>query len=110
MGFTVSSVDKGSAAWRSGIRQGDEILSFDGETFLDYIDFIDFASRDALCIQYLSCGKQKTAHIRKESDEPLGVDFAEGLLGRKRICGNHCLFCFVDQLPRRHAQEPLCEG
>ena len=99
MGFTVSSVEKGSAAWRSGIRQGDEILSFDSETFLDYIDYIDFASRDALCIQYLSRGKQKTAHIRKDADEPLGVDFAEGLLGRKRVCGNHCLFCFVDQLP-----------
>jgi putative radical SAM enzyme (TIGR03279 family) len=99
MGFTVSGIDKKSAAYKAGIRPGDVILGFEGEKFIDYIDYIHFSSFSNLHLQYRSNGAMKTVRIKKDADEPLGLDFAENLL-KKRVCGNKCLFCFVDQLPK----------
>lgn len=100
MGFTVSKIDKRSAACRAGIKTRDVIQTFNGEPFLDYIDFIFFSSYPELEIEYDRKGEKKKAFIKKDPDEPLGLDFEEGLLGRKRTCANKCLFCFVDQLPK----------
>jgi putative radical SAM enzyme (TIGR03279 family) len=41
-----------------------------------------------------------TAKIIKDTDEPLGIDFEDELLGKSSFCKNHCIFCFVDQLPK----------
>ena len=34
----------------------------------------------------------------KDEYEELGVDFGDGLL-KTRVCKNHCIFCFIDQMP-----------
>lgn len=99
MGFTVSAIDKNSSTYKAGIRQGDEILAFNGEEFIDYIDYIYFSSLPDIDLQYRSKGVIKNAAIRKHPEEPLGLDFCESLL-KKRVCANKCLFCFVDQLPK----------
>ncbi|MEA4888919.1 MAG: DUF512 domain-containing protein [Clostridiaceae bacterium] len=37
--------------------------------------------------------------IEKDEDEPLGLEFEQPLLQDCTSCHNHCVFCFIDQLP-----------
>ena len=37
--------------------------------------------------------------IEKEYGEDLGIDFESGLMDDYRSCCNHCVFCFIDQMP-----------
>ena len=37
--------------------------------------------------------------LEKDEYEPLGLKFDSQLMSRVRDCVNHCMFCFVDQLP-----------
>lgn len=100
MGFTVKSIDKKGPAYGAGLRKGDRITGFNGEEFIDYIDFIRFSSEEELTVEYESGGQRKQAVLQKDADEPLGLEFDEELLGKKGVCRNKCLFCFVDQLPK----------
>ncbi len=43
--------------------------------------------------------ESKTFLIRKGEYEPLGLNFESGLMSRVRQCANHCIFCFIDQMP-----------
>ncbi len=98
--FEVESVNIESGAYKAGIRKGDRIISINGEELIDYIDYVYFSALDNLAVKISRQGNKKTLHIRKDEDEPLGLEFTKPLLGKKRICGNKCVFCFVDQLPR----------
>ena len=98
--FEVEGADIGSAAQRFGICTGDRIVSVNGEELVDYIDYVYFSAQKKLKIKLLRNGKAITVRIRKEEDESLGLDFTAPLLGAKRVCGNKCVFCFVDQLPK----------
>jgi putative radical SAM enzyme (TIGR03279 family) len=98
--FEVESVDAGSPAERAGLKKGDRIVSVNGEEFIDYIDYVWFSAQDKLKISVEREGEIKTLTIRKSEVEALGLEFTQPLLGRKRVCGNKCVFCFVDQLPR----------
>ncbi len=98
--FEVESVAAASPAHRAGLIKGDRVISINGEEFIDYIDYIWFSSRRKLKIRLERQGEVKTFDIRKGEDEPLGLEFTQPLLGKKRVCGNKCVFCFVDQLPK----------
>lgn len=98
--FEVESVDPQSEAYIAGLRKGDVIVSVNGEEFIDYIDYVFFSSQKKLNIKVNRQGEVNTFHVLKDEEEPLGLEFTKPLLGRKRVCGNKCVFCFVDQLPR----------
>lgn len=42
---------------------------------------------------------RRVVRIRKDEYEPLGLNFESGLMSRVRQCANHCIFCFIDQMP-----------
>ncbi len=98
--FEVIGVEAAGPAQRSGIMPGDVIVSVNGEELIDYIDYVWFSAQKRLIIKAVRKGKTKTFRIIKREDEPLGLDFLQPLLGKKRVCGNKCVFCFVDQLPK----------
>lgn len=97
--FEVNSAEPGSPAKRAGIMPGDRIVSVNGEELIDYIDYVFFSAKKRLSIVVSRQGALTTLRVIKSEDEPLGLDFTQPLLGRKRVCGNKCVFCFVDQLP-----------
>ncbi len=98
--FEVKSVEADSAAADAGIRSGDKIVCVNGEPLIDYIDYVFFCAQTTLKITLLRDGKRLSRFIRKNEDDDIGLDFTQPLLGKKRVCRNKCIFCFVDQLPR----------
>jgi len=101
MGYKVLRVQENSIADEVGISPGDEVVDFNNQEFVDIIDYEFFASKKRFSIGYIDKkGDPVKAIIRKEADEPLGLIFEKDLLGTSRACGNRCIFCFVDQLPK----------
>ena len=98
--FEVKSVGKDSAAQRGGLLPGDIIVKINGEPLLDYVDYIYFCAQRRLKLSIERGGTQKTLRIVNSEEQDLGISFAEPLLGKKRVCGNKCVFCFVHQLPK----------
>lgn len=98
--FKVQSVDTGSAASRAGMQKGDIIVSINGEPLIDYIDYVYFASQEKLKIAVKRGEELFRLRVDKDEQEDIGLNFTEPLLGKKRVCANKCVFCFVDQLPK----------
>ena len=71
-----------------------------GEPVMDEIDYqaLSAVSRLSLVIAD-SSGKTRDVFIYKSSWEALGLCLDETTAMKPRHCRNHCLFCFVDQLP-----------
>lgn len=98
--FEVDSAAAGSPAERAGIIKGDKIISINSEKLIDYIDYVYFCAKDKLRVKLLRDDKPMTLNINKGEGEDIGLEFTTSLMGRKRVCGNKCIFCFVDQLPK----------
>jgi putative radical SAM enzyme (TIGR03279 family) len=98
--FEVKSVSAGSPAALAGIQPTDNIISIDGEPLIDYVDYVYFCAQEKLRIRVLRGGKKLTLRVIKDETEDLGLEFTQPLMGKKRICGNRCIFCFVEQLPK----------
>jgi len=98
--FEIKGVGQDSAAQRGGLLPGDKIVRINGEPLLDYVDYIFFCAQRRLKICIERGGDFLTLRIVKSDDEDLGLSFTQPLLGKKRVCGNKCVFCFVHQLPK----------
>ena len=44
-------------------------------------------------------GEEWELEVEKEYEEDLGIVFENGLMDEYRSCTNHCIFCFIDQMP-----------
>ena len=90
----------GSAVCVSGIRTGDMILRINGEEIEDFLDFHFNSADEFLEIELISAADGKLRHltIEREPGVSLGLGVSEGPIRR---CANKCVFCFVDQLPKR---------
>ena len=99
-GAVVSLIDPGSIAEELGWRPGDKIVSINGHELHDILDFRFYSSDQFPTVTVRR--KEQTAdfEIEKDFDEPLGVEFEDELFDGVRLCGAHCIFCFVDQLPK----------
>ncbi len=98
--FEVESALPGGAAARAGILSGDKIISVNGEALIDYVDYVYFCALEKLRIRVQRADKQLAVRVVKDADEDIGLEFTQPLMGKKRICGNKCIFCFVEQLPK----------
>lgn len=98
--FEVESIDAGSVAERFGIQKGDRIVSVNKEKLIDYIDYEFFCAQKKLKVTLSGKNGNRTLCIKKSEEEDLGLNFTRPLLGKKRVCANKCVFCFVDQLPK----------
>ncbi len=101
MPIRILSVIPGSPADRAGLQAEDGIVQINSEDVLDEIDFqaLTAVSRLNLTIQKKN-GELRHLLLHKKSWEPLGICLDETKQMKPRSCRNHCLFCFVDQLPR----------
>lgn len=99
-GQPITFVEPDSPAKRKGIRCGDVLLSINDTPVLDLIDYEKLTAERGLKIDLLREGEPLTVVLRKDEYEPLGLCFETTLMSRMQTCRNHCIFCFVDQMPK----------
>lgn len=99
MAHRIVSVDPGSPAEKAGVRVDDRLVGIDGKTVVDFLDYQEFSAERRLTLN-LRRGEQKIdLKVKKGEYESLGLNFQLPMMSPVRMCLNHCLFCFVDQLP-----------
>jgi putative radical SAM enzyme (TIGR03279 family) len=96
----IKAVDLRSPAHRAGVRVGETLVEINGHPIVDVLDY-KFYSYDARLELKLARpdGAVHTLRLRKAEGEDLGLEFETYLMDRARSCANHCIFCFVDQMP-----------
>lgn len=96
----IRSIDAGSPL-EHRVAVGDRLLSINGRRILDVLDYKFYAyDRDLHLILARPDGSEYRLHVRKTEGGDLGLDFESYLMDRPRSCANHCVFCFIDQLPK----------
>ncbi|MDE6302321.1 MAG: radical SAM protein, partial [Clostridia bacterium] len=83
-------------AKRLGFRLGDEVVRMGGYKVVDELDYLFYDNESEFSVDLVRKGKPKTVKVRK--DRPLGLEF--DWVMKPAVCKNHCIFCFVDQLPK----------
>ncbi|MDD3920402.1 MAG: DUF512 domain-containing protein [Eubacteriales bacterium] len=98
---TVIAIDPDSIGEELGVAVGDALLSINGEPVIDIVDYEYHCANERLTVTFETPeGEQYEAEIEKDETEPLGLTFAGGLVEPMRSCKNHCIFCFIDQMPK----------
>ncbi|TEB11796.1 hypothetical protein Pmgp_01374 [Pelotomaculum propionicicum] len=99
-GLEVCLVKPESIAAELGLEPGDRVLSINGETLHDLIDYRFWETEEKLSIDVKKAGGELwILDVEKDFDQCLGLEFSGGGFGRTRRCSNKCVFCFVDQMP-----------
>ena len=100
MSTVVTSVDAGSCAELAGIRPGEQLLKLNGHKIEDVLDYRFFCYDPVVKVEMKKeDGSVYHKTVEKEEGEDLGLNFDTYLMDEPRPCSNHCLFCFVDQMP-----------
>ena len=101
MASKIVSVDPGSPAARAGITPGEALLSIDGQSIRDVLDYKFFSYDGRLALEVSDTdGVPRSVTVHKGEGEPLGLNFESYLMDKMKRCSNHCVFCFIDQLPK----------
>ena len=96
----ILTVNEGSLASRRGLKPGDKVLSINDEPLMDEIDYQALtATRHVRMLVERADGTRREVDFVKAPGHALGIRFEDSLICSPKTCGNHCLFCFVDQLP-----------
>ncbi|NIA29809.1 MAG: DUF512 domain-containing protein [Actinobacteria bacterium] len=92
----VLHIEKGSLADEIGLQPNDEIISISNEPIRDVIDFQYWAADDLVSMLVERDGEKIIFEIEGGMDGWFGAEFESF---KYKSCGNHCIFCFVDQNP-----------
>ena len=96
----ISQVKEGSIAWEMEIEPGDELLSINGESIEDVFDYHYLVNDEYIELLIRKPdGEEWELEIEKDQEEDLGLEFENSLMDEYRSCRNHCVFCFIDQMP-----------
>lgn len=97
----ILSVSPSSPAEKAGIRSGESIVSINGEQVIDEIDFQALITHPHLEMEIADKdGAVRPVTVAKSRWESLGVVLDETVIMKPRSCRNHCIFCFIDQMPK----------
>ncbi len=96
----ISKVISDSIASEIGFEIGDAIVSINGITPRDLIDYQFLCSDEYLELEVIGkYGKNHMVEIEKDYDENIGLEFETALFDGLIQCNNKCPFCFIDQQP-----------
>ena len=102
----VAAVLPGSPAAAAGIREKDIVLSLGGKPLRDIIDYQFCLEPGVQEVAVRRDGDGLTFLLEYDEKSDPGIRFHHALFDGVRRCRNHCLFCFIDQLPPG-LREPL---
>ena len=96
----ISQVVKDSIAASGGVKPGEILFAIDGEEVLDVFDYRMRTLTDHVTLTLLRAdGSRYDVALDNAEEDDLGLLFEEPLLDTCSSCANHCVFCFIDQLP-----------
>ncbi len=97
----VLSIETGSAGEQAGILPGDNLVEIAGRPIRDAIDVAYVtgweADQDEFVFVFVRDRDRLAVSLPALHPVDIGIELAPD---RVRTCSNHCIFCFVDQLPR----------
>lgn len=98
----IKDIVVGSIADEMEIEPGDNLLSINDEEIKDILDY-KFQIFDEFIVVTIekANGEIWDLEIDKDENEDLGLIFEEQLIDKPRSCANKCIFCFMDQLPKK---------
>ncbi len=101
MAVVISEIIRGSIAQKKKIGAGDTLISINGNSINDVLDYRFYINDTKLVLSLKTAeGKSKLVMIRKNEFEDIGLEFETYLMDKQRSCKNKCIFCFIDQLPK----------
>lgn len=96
----ITAVIPDSIAAEVGFEPGDRIVTINGESPRDLIDYQFLCADEFLILEVLDvAGRPHQVEIEKDYDSALGLEFETALFDGLIQCNNHCPFCFIDQKP-----------
>ncbi|MBR4528738.1 MAG: DUF512 domain-containing protein [Lachnospiraceae bacterium] len=99
-GHLINGVEPGSIAEEMGVEAGDRLIAVNGEQVVDIFDYRFLIDEEELTLLIEKPdGEEWELEIEKDEEEDPGLVFENGLMDGYRSCRNHCIFCFIDQLP-----------
>jgi putative radical SAM enzyme (TIGR03279 family) len=99
LAIKITGVLPGSPADEGGVKSGDRLLSVNGIRPRDTIEYSFLTCGEEVRLRVRSGRRDRTLLARKDCDANLGLAFENDCFNGVKRCHNHCLFCFVDQLP-----------
>jgi len=95
----IAAIEKGSPAEALGLRVDDSIISINGEPVRDELDLRFHLADDRLrfVIERPDSERRDLVYEGEGFDTGFGIALEET---KVRLCGNDCVFCFVDQSPK----------
>lgn len=96
----ISRVLPGSIAQELELEPGDILESINNTPVEDVFDY-RYLINDEFVVLLIEKkdGELWELEVEKEYEEDLGIEFENDLMDEYRSCTNHCMFCFIDQMP-----------
>ena len=86
----IVHVYPGSLAARSGIREGETLISINRTPVLDLVDYQYLTARPSLeMLLEDNDGQSRTVHVHKLVEEPLGLTLESSLMSCPKTFANH---------------------
>jgi putative radical SAM enzyme (TIGR03279 family) len=92
----ITAIEPDSYASDIDLKIGDVILSINGHTLNDELDYQFYVAEEIIELVYRVNGELLTTTIEKYPEEDLGLTFTPMKI---RACANDCVFCFAKQNP-----------
>ena len=99
MAIKIERVEEGSEAQALGLQPGDELLSVDDNELNDTLDYDFYTDSRSFHLKAKVADGIREWDVSREERGPFGCDFHTYLGDEKHTCSNHCMFCFIDQMP-----------
>ncbi|MDR2727969.1 MAG: DUF512 domain-containing protein [Chitinispirillales bacterium] len=95
-GLKIRSLPRDGALFQSGLRPLDRVISINGNAVCDELDFYYHAAQKFLDIEIVRGRREGVLELEREQGSFLEAAFYENPIN---CCTNHCVFCFIDQMP-----------
>ena len=96
----IAAVAEGSLAGSLGLAAGDRVVSVNGRTPDDALDFQFHAQSATVTLAVHRDEVETTFQLDLEGDEFWGITFTDPTFDGVRVCENACPFCFIKQIPK----------
>ena len=95
----ITEVMLGSRAYKAGVSAGDTLISINGNSIKDVLDYRFYLTESRVELLLSRDGMEYSVKISKGEYDDIGLEFETPLMDKKHSCTNKCIFCFIDQNP-----------